>query len=190
MRPTRPLIVTPRPHVPLYSQEQGEPLFFQPPAFRNTASQARTAYAGSSADPPKHDPGKDPENHPLVPSNISDLEDRSNRAAEQGEAPRRQVANADGDNLMQSTMSGPNTQDVSWIWGATPSTLPPTFPLDSHSIRGPADGSWRGVVWKPAMGQEVFHPKQLRHEPTAVVFNTLESFITREARCLRAPDSL
>ena len=29
------------------------------------------------------------------------------------------------------------------------------FPLDSHSIlstRGPADGSWRGVVWKPAMG--------------------------------------
>ena len=81
-------------------------------------------------------------------------------------------------------------QDVSWICGATPSTLPPNLPLDPQSVmslRGAADGSWRGVVWKPRTGQIVSHPKPIRHEPTAVIFNTFETY--KDAGKTLAPGS-
>eukprot|EP00439_Symbiodinium_sp_Y106_P060213 s3505_g8.t2 len=43
-------------------------------------------------------------------------------------------------------------------------------------MRGSADGSWRGVVEQPNLGQTVYHPRRLRHEPTAVIFNTFGSY--------------
>ena len=106
--------------------------------------------------------------------------EREREAAQKGEVPTWQVTGTDRGNLMQSTIRvGANTQDISWIWGATPSTLPPTFPLGPLSVvslRGAADGSWRGVVWQPQHGQAIFHPLRQRREPTAVVFNTLKSY--------------
>ena len=72
----------PRLHVSADLQEQGEPFFLQPPALRGAVHPNHTTHAGSSTDPPRHDREEGPESQPLVPSNISDLEDRADRAAE------------------------------------------------------------------------------------------------------------
>ena len=114
------------------------------------------------------------------PSHICDLEEEADLAVVEGNAPSWQTSGTDGDELMQTTLRvGANTQDVSWIWGAAPSTLPPTFPLDPNNIlcmRGTAAGAWRGVVEQPRPGQTVYHPRRLRHEPTVVIFNTFGTY--------------
>ena len=133
-----------RPQTPAEHRGHGKPLFFQPPALRKAADAAEGTGSGSSTDRPLRDRGDDPADHPPTPSDIEDLED-TNRAAERGEAPKWQVTTTDEEAQMQSTIRvGSNTQEVSWIWRATPSTLPLTFPLDPQtilSLRGSADGS-------------------------------------------------
>eukprot|EP00439_Symbiodinium_sp_Y106_P049332 s833_g6.t1 len=133
-----------RPQTPAEHRGHGKPLFVQPPALRKAADAAEGTGSGSSTDRPLRDRGDDPADHPPTPSDIEDLED-TNRAAERGEAPKWQVTTTDEEAQMQSTIRvGSNTQEVSWIWRATPSTLPLTFPLDPQtilSLRGSADGS-------------------------------------------------
>ena len=161
------------------AMEHGEPLFFQPPALRYPTNKDDGSGAGSSTEPlqPLEDTATA---HSSAPSDVLDLENEAELAAQRGDAPVWQVTNTDSNHQMQATVRvGVNTQDVSWIWGAMPSTLPPTFPLDQRSVlsmRGTADGSWRGVVWRPSRGQAVFHPRRHRHEPTVVVFNTFGTY--------------
>ena len=159
--------------------EHGEPLFFQPPAIRRALQARNATQPGSSTDPPPPQQRGEPSYGSSVPADIHDLEEEADQAAARGEAPLWRLNYTEEDNPMQSTVrSGANTQDMSWIWGAAPSTLPPNLPLDPHSVvslRGSADGSWRGTVWKPMPGQTVFHPKRNNHEPTAVVFNTFSA---------------
>ncbi|CAE7305788.1 unnamed protein product [Symbiodinium sp. CCMP2592] len=153
----------------------GSPLFYQPPPLRDEeqAGQDDGATAGSSRDPPQPQLAReDPE-----PADIKDLENRSRQASMAGRAPTWVVEQATDQDTLQSTLrTGANTQDLSWVWGAPPSSLPPAVPLDARQIltmRGAADGSWRGVVWTPADRQQVRHPSRLRQEPTVVIFNTL-----------------
>ena len=164
---------------PPSSSGHGEPLSLQSPAFRKPANADKNERASSSTDPARLHENEEPPSPRSVPSDIYDLEVMAEQAAQKGEVPTWQVTGTDRGNLMQSTIRmGANTQDISWIWGATPSTLPPTFPLSPLSVvslRGAADGSWRGVVWQPQHGRATFHPLRQRHEPTVVVFNTLKS---------------
>ena len=155
---------------PVVTLQRGEPLSFQPPAIRNAARErdsfARTPGIASEAEQP-------------VPAGISDLEGRAIEAAARGEVPSWDVASVNDEAKMQSSVRvGANTQDVSWLWGATPTTLPPAFPLGPNtilSLRGSADGSWRGLAWTPHSGQMVHHPVRHNHEPTVVIFNTFST---------------
>ena len=161
------------------TMEHGEPLFFQPPALRYPTNKDDGSGASSSTEPlqPLEDTATA---HSSAPSDVLDLENEAELAAQRGDAPVWLVTDTDSSHQMQATVRvGVNTQDVSWIWGAMPSTLPPAFPLDQRSIlsmRGTADGSWRGVVWRPSRGQTIFHPRRHRHEPTLVIFNTFGSY--------------
>ena len=171
-----PEIAHPDPRTPAHPNqpEHGEPLFFQPPVLRQGAR------ASSSTEPPRNSSESGESIFAASPSHICDLEEEADLAVVEGNAPSWQTSGTDGDELMQTTLRvGANTQDVSWIWGAAPSTLPPTFPLDPNNIlcmRGTAAGAWRGVVEQPRPGQTVYHPRRLRHEPTVVIFNTFGTY--------------
>eukprot|EP00439_Symbiodinium_sp_Y106_P073200 s1923_g13.t1 len=121
---------------PVVSLQRGEPLSFQPPAIRNAAGER---------DPFARTPGTAPEVDQPAPAGISDLENKAKEAAARGEVPSWDVASVNDEAKMQSSVRvGSNTQDVSWLWGATPTTLPPAFPLGPNtilSLRGSADGS-------------------------------------------------
>ena len=160
---------------------EGDPLFTQPPHSRTDQQPSSTA--GSSTDPPRPDATATATNS--QPPGIADLHRAATAAAMQGRAPSWRITarHQRGDSLQSTHRVGANSQDLSWLPGASPTTLPPPFPLQARtilSLRGAANGAWRGNVWIPLPDQTVSHPVRHEHEPTLVAYNTLGSYVSSD----------
>ncbi|CAE7704187.1 YCF1 [Symbiodinium sp. CCMP2456] len=155
-----PVVKLPRPPTqePVVADlDPGDLLFYQPPP-RPDGSQAPEEVAGL-----EH-PGK-----------LSDLEAHSAIAVSQRRAPEW-TATRNTEPMRSTIRTGANTQDLSWLAGAPPTTLPPVFPLRRRSIltlRGVATGAWRGTVTDLRAWQFARHPRRLGQEPTLVIYNTM-----------------
>ncbi|CAE7800173.1 APUM5 [Symbiodinium sp. KB8] len=113
--------------------------------------------------------------------NMHDLDQQAAEAIETGRAPAWQVE-GDGPSRRSSVRVDDNSHDISWVQGATPRTLPPPMPLHPRtvlSMRGNADGTWRGTTWSPPSQSVVHHPPRRQVEPTIVIYKTLASHQSR-----------
>ncbi|CAE7748543.1 YCF1, partial [Symbiodinium sp. CCMP2456] len=154
-----PVVKLPRPPTQepiLADVDQGDLLFYQPP--------------------PRPDGSQPPEEVSGIehPEGLSDLEAHAAIAVAQNQAPQW-TATRNTEPMRSTVRSGTNTQDLSWLAGASPATLPPVFPLRQRSIltlRGVATGAWRGTVTDLRPWQIAKHPRRHGQEPTLVIYNT------------------
>ena len=155
----------PHPRLPAQptSQQQGDALFHQPPGL--TADPTMSTSSSSSS-------AHQPQDYTEHRGGLEDLQQQADQAVQAGRAPRWQILDV-GHTMRSSLRTGGNIQDLSWLEGSMPATLPPEFPLGPRQIltlRGTETGAWRGTVWSPQSLQVVRHPARAHAEPTLVIY--------------------
>ena len=151
-----------QPSSPQQPGEPGDVLFRQPPGLTSDPGPSSSSSSGST---------QQPQGYVEHQHGIEDLRQQADHAVQAGRAPRWQMMD-DGHAMRSSLRTGGNIQDLSWIEGSMPATLPPEFPVGPHhvlTLRGTETGVWRGTVWSPLPQQVVRHPARTYTEPTLVI---------------------